>query len=112
MKPSEVASTSAEELASFVENQYKRRKDDMRAVAKMTYAAGLLGSMALQDSRPTFEEVFPAYAEEKSPLTEVEKSRLQMIAFAENLNRLAKKDAQKAGDEGGGRSQTSSEAVT
>ena len=78
------------ELADFVKIRRKRQIDEQKAVAQAAYVAGCIGSMALARNRPRFEDVF-SFPKDESKSTEVEKSRLQMIAYAEYVNREARK---------------------
>ena len=78
------------ELADFVQIMRKRQIDEQNAVAQAAYVAGCIGSMALARNRPRFEDVF-SFPKDESKSTEVEKSRLQMIAYAEYVNREARK---------------------
>jgi len=87
LTPAEVSELSAAEVAVFVEVKQRKALDDQKMLAQMSYSAGVLGSMSLARRLPKFSEVF-VFPEDKKEITaqDVERSKLEMIAFAMALN--------------------------
>ena len=101
LTPEVVASSTAEELASFIAQRKKRRSDDREFMAKLAYISGCLGSMSLLKDRPSFDTLFPEFSH-KDTMTDVERSKAQMLAYAEYLNREARRRNKDAGNDGSG----------
>lgn len=89
MTPKEAAELTVAEMASFVESRRRKQLDDWKMIAQVGYSTGIIGSMALSKTRPRFNDIynFP----EETQKTDVERSKLEMIAWAENVNRLARR---------------------
>jgi len=58
-------------------------------LAYVGYSTGIIGSMALSKTRPRFDDIYNFPKENQKP--DVERSKLEMIAWAENVNRIARK---------------------
>lgn len=88
MTPKEAASLTVAEMASFVEARKRKQLDDWKMVANVGYSTGLIASMSLSKTRPRFNEIynFPKDEKEKDKKLEVERYKLQMRAWAENMN--------------------------
>ena len=88
LTPKEVTELSAAEVAVFIEVRRRRLLDDQKMLAQMSYSAGVLGSMALAKKMPKFEQVFkfPDDVKKEVTKTDIERSKLEMMALAANLN--------------------------
>lgn len=76
-------------MVSFVESRRRRQLDDWKMLAYVGYSTGIIGSMALSKTRPRFDDIYNFPKENQKP--DVERSKLEMIAWAENVNRIARK---------------------
>lgn len=72
-------------MASFIAAQEKREADDLKKMAKIGYTVGILSSMSLSKTRPSFEEVF-GFKDDVPPEEVLKRSKNEMLAWAINMN--------------------------
>ena len=89
MTPKEAAELTVAEMASFVESRRRKQLDDWKMIAHVGYYTGIIGSMAFSKTRPRFNDIYNFPKENQKP--DVERSKLEMIAWAENINRIARR---------------------
>ena len=99
LTPKEATELTPVEMAAFVTARRKHENDFQRSLAHMSYSAGVLGSMALAKRVPRFEEVFKFDDQHEASQT-LERSKLEMIAFAANMNRQAQEMEKEVVDDG------------
>ena len=83
-------------MAVFIQANRKRQLDDWKMLSQVGYSAGVIGSMALQKDRPKYEQIFRFPSD--SDKSEVELSKAQMIALAEQVNREYRKREKRNND--------------
>lgn len=89
--PSETNSMTLYEMASFIKAKKKKALDDTKTAANIAYSAGIVASMSMSKRRPTFKEVFPFPDTDGRKLTDVEINKKQMLVWAEEVNRMARR---------------------
>ena len=104
LTPQEAKELTLAEMASFISANEKRERHLLEMIAKIGYAAGLVGSSTLATRKPRFEDLFQFPKDDEQPLTDVETSKRQMLVWAETINRQARR--QSKGGKNGTRSRS------
>lgn len=89
LTPKEATELTPNEMASFISARRRHEIDNQKMLARMSYSAGMLGSMSLAKRFPKFEEVFSFPSDKPDNAEDIERSKLEMMAFAANMNRAA-----------------------
>ena len=94
LTPQQATELTVAEMASFISAKKKHEMKQYEILAQIGYSAGIVASMSLAKKRPKFEELFTFPKEvDKQRGTELLKS--QMLIWAENTNRRARKATKK-----------------
>lgn len=89
--PQEAKELTLAEMASFISANEKMERHRLKLLAQIGYSAGLMGSTALAQRKPRFEDLFSFPKEDENNSTNIEQSKKQMLVWAETVNRLARK---------------------
>ena len=92
LTPQEAKELTLAEMASFISANEKRERHLLKLFAQIGYSAGLVGSTALAQRKPRFEDLF-SFPENEQPAPNLETSKRQMLVWAETVNRQARRQS-------------------
>lgn len=90
LRPAEAKELTLGEMAAFIKAQRKRDLDFTKTLANVGYSTGMLASMSLSKKRPKFGDMFQ-FPKETPDIDRLDKYKLQMMAWAEQSNRLTRR---------------------
>lgn len=94
LTPKEATELTLAEMASFISANRRAELERSKLLARIGYSAGMLGSMSLAKKRPRFEEIFQ-FPHSQDNQNNATRLKAQMLVWAEQMNRLARKTAKK-----------------
>ena len=89
MTPLEAYQLTASEIAEWVKAQQNKELERKKFETRVAYSIGILASMSLTKKRPTYDEMWQ-WPKDNRPVN-VDMLKAQMIVWAENANKEARK---------------------